>query len=133
MAKVIYCGWTGSCLAGASLAGIGGFTLTADTWLERTGYEPYFTPLAKDAINFIHENYGVFTKKMDSTPITNTLPNQGAEPDNNVEYEVLIKGVKGLDPSEAKDLTDLWGIYEKLDPQGKKEFWSKVYKNVAIK
>ena len=45
----------------------------------------------------------------------------------------MIKGVKGLDPSEAKDLTDLWGIYEKLDPQGKKEFWSKVYKNVAIK
>lgn len=54
LAKIIYCGWTGSCFFGAAVTGIGGATLTTDTLLERAGYEPYFGPMIKDTIDFIH-------------------------------------------------------------------------------
>lgn len=75
--------------------------------------------MAKDALDYIHKNYGILNKKVEITNNPSTTNFPGTE----VEPEVLLdKGLKTLNEQELEELKNSKEGYNNLDSEAKKQY-----------
>ena len=120
LADVVYCGWVGGCFVIGGVGTASGLGVSLDFLLDVSGFDPVFRPLAKEIIDYVHKNTGLFTPKNINLP--------------SISEGKLIKGLsEGMNTEDKKTLTSFADVYSKSSDDEKLKFWETVYKNISKK